>query len=91
MSGARGLSGSRCCDGECLGTISLRCLKLGGMAISGSCLCGDVRFEIDKAVGPVEICHCNGCRKTTGSGSLPAIGVMTEDYRLLACHELVKT
>ena len=30
VSGARGLSGSRCCDGECLGTISLRCLKFGG-------------------------------------------------------------
>ena len=48
------------------------------MAISGSCLCGGVRFEIEKAVGPVEICHCNRCRKTTGSASLPAIGVMTE-------------
>ena len=61
------------------------------MAISGSCLCGGVRFEIEKAVGPVEICHCNRCRKTTGSASLPAIGVMTEDYRFLAGHELVKT
>ena len=45
MSGARGLSGSRCCDGECLGTISLRCLKLGAQtpvarkAISSACVC----------------------------------------------------
>ncbi len=29
VSGAVGLSGSRCRDGECFGTISLRCLKFG--------------------------------------------------------------
>ena len=33
------------------------------MAIRGSCLCGGVRFEIDRACGPAEFCHCNRCRK----------------------------
>ncbi len=61
------------------------------MTISGSCLCGGVRFEIDRAVGSVEICHCNRCRKATGAASLPAVGVKTKDYRFLAGHELVKT
>ena len=59
------------------------------MAIRGSCLCGGVRFEIDKAVGPFEICHCNRCRKVSGSSGMPAVGVNTEDFRFLAGHDLV--
>jgi len=39
------------------------------MAIRGSCLCGGVRFEIDRAVGPVEFCHCTRCRKVSGSSA----------------------
>jgi hypothetical protein len=61
------------------------------MAITGSCLCGGVRFEIDQAVGPFEICHCNRCRKTSGSIGMPAIGVATKDYRLLAGAHLIRT
>jgi hypothetical protein len=33
----------------------------------GSCLCGGVRFEVDRAVGPFELCHCSRCRKASGS------------------------
>ena len=61
------------------------------MAISGSCLCSGVRFEIDQAVGPVEICHCNRCRKVSGSADLVAVGVKKEDYRFLAGEKLIKT
>ena len=61
------------------------------MAIRGSCLCGGVTFEIDKAVGPVEFCHCNRCRKLSGSNAMLAIGVNTEAYRFLTGSELVKT
>lgn len=34
---------------------------------SGSCLCGEIKFEVD---GPFErffLCHCEYCRKDTGS------------------------
>ena len=61
------------------------------MAIRGSCLCGGVTFEIDKAVGPVEFCHCNRCRKVSGSAALLMIGVNTTDYRFLTGRELVRT
>lgn len=63
--------------------------KGGNMAISGSCLCGGVRFEIDRAAGPLEICHCNRCRKLSGSRGLAMVGVLTADYRLLAGRELI--
>lgn len=61
------------------------------MAIRGSCLCGGVTFEIDRAVGPVEFCHCYRCRKVSGSAALLMIGVNTEDYRFLTGRELVRT
>ena len=32
----------------------------------GSCLCGDVAFEISGDLRPVLACHCTQCRKTSG-------------------------
>jgi len=57
--------------------------------IQGACLCGGVRFEIAKAVGPFELCHCNRCRKTSGSAFAAMVGVEAADYRLLAGSELI--
>lgn len=61
------------------------------MAIRGSCLCGGVTFEIDRACGPAEFCHCTRCRKTSGSSALLMIRVNTQDYRFLTGRELVKS
>lgn len=60
------------------------------MAISGSCLCGGVRFEIDEAAGPFEICHCTRCRKTSGAAGLPAVVVETKSYRFLEGADLIR-
>jgi hypothetical protein len=59
--------------------------------IQGSCLCGGVRFEIDRAVGPFELCHCSRCRKACGSAFAAGLAVRTEDFRLLAGRELIQT
>ena len=61
------------------------------MSISGSCLCGGVQFEVEKAVGPMEICHCNRCRKVSGSASVVAVGVRKCDFTFLAGEELIST
>lgn len=34
---------------------------------TGSCLCGDVRFEISGPLRPVSICHCGMCRRASTS------------------------
>lgn len=34
---------------------------------SGSCLCGDIRFEVAGAFEQFYLCHCEHCRKDTGS------------------------
>lgn len=58
--------------------------------IRGSCLCGGVTFELERAVGPFELCHCNRCRKSSGSALVAGLGVRRDDFRLLSGHELIK-
>ena len=57
--------------------------------IHGSCLCGTITFRVAKAVGPFEICHCNRCRKKSGSNGLAMLGVLAEDYELLSGARLI--
>ena len=59
--------------------------------IRGGCLCGGVRFELEGAVGPFELCHCRRCRKTSGTAFTAMIGVRTADFRLLQGHDLIAT
>jgi hypothetical protein len=59
--------------------------------IRGSCLCGGVRFEVDRAVGPFELCHCPRCRKASGSAFVAGLGVRVEDFRWLSGTELIRT
>jgi hypothetical protein len=49
-----------------------------------------VRFELDRAVGPFELCHCNRCRKTSGSAFVAAVGVRREDFRWIQGRELIR-
>lgn len=37
------------------------------MSITGSCLCGEVKFEIDGDFESFYLCHCKFCQKDTGS------------------------
>jgi hypothetical protein len=59
--------------------------------IRGGCLCGGVRFEIDRAVGPFELCHCNRCRKVSGSAFLATVGVRRDEFRLSSGRDLIRT
>ncbi|MCP3984664.1 MAG: GFA family protein [bacterium] len=59
--------------------------------IRGACLCGGVRFEVERAVGPFELCHCQRCRKASGSAFVAGLGVRAQDFRLLSGAELIQT
>ena len=34
--------------------------------LTGSCLCGAVKFEVEGELGPPDACHCSQCRKVSG-------------------------
>ena len=59
--------------------------------IRGSCLCGGVSFEITRAVGPFELCHCSRCRKASGSAFVAGLIVERGDFRLVQGEELIKS
>lgn len=46
--------------------------------LSGSCLCGSVRYEIKGDTKRFYHCHCQRCRKTTGTGHASNILVTPE-------------
>jgi hypothetical protein len=53
--------------------------------VAGSCLCGQVRFEI--TVGPdnwMEHCHCGMCRKAHGASFVTWIDLPVGDFRYTA-------
>lgn len=57
--------------------------------IQGSCLCGNVRLEIDEPLEHApEACHCTMCRKQSGH-FLVAVNVRRTALRILG-EELVK-
>lgn len=37
------------------------------MQITGSCLCGNVQFDISDNFNSFYLCHCSRCRKATGT------------------------
>ena len=58
--------------------------------LTGRCLCGGVRFEINGNVGPVIYCHCSMCRCASGSSFATNASVLTEDFRILDGHAMIK-
>jgi len=50
--------------------------------LTGSCLCGAIRYEIDGKIGPVGHCHCVKCRKAQGGAFVTNAPVRTKYFRL---------
>ena len=50
----------------------------------GSCLCGDVKYEIDGELGDFGYCHCKSCQKASGSAHAANCPVLRSDFRLLS-------
>jgi hypothetical protein len=56
----------------------------------GGCLCGAIRFEIAGDLAPIQICHCEDCRKAQGSAFAANIPVLAERFRVSAGETLVR-
>jgi ADP-ribosyl-[dinitrogen reductase] hydrolase len=49
--------------------------------ITGSCLCGAVRYEVDQLDMPISHCHCTTCRKTHAAAFASTAGVYRQHFR----------
>ena len=47
----------------------------------GSCLCGEVEYEISGNMGIFQYCHCSRCRKFTGSAHASNLFVKPTDFK----------
>lgn len=54
------------------------------MKYSGSCLCGEVTFEIEGDFEDFYLCHCERCRKDTGSAH--AANLFSSTAKLKMAH-----
>ncbi|MEH6649926.1 MAG: GFA family protein [Motiliproteus sp.] len=50
--------------------------------ITGSCLCGKVKYEISGKVGDIVHCHCETCRKAHSSAFSSVAAVNDSDFKL---------
>jgi hypothetical protein len=58
--------------------------------LTGSCLCGRVRYEIDGPMLVMGYCHCANCRKFTGSAFSAGGRVAAESFRWMEGEDLVQ-
>jgi hypothetical protein len=58
---------------------------------AGSCLCGDVKFEISGAFENFFLCHCKRCRKDTGSAHAANLFSSTATLNWVSGLENVQT
>ncbi|NMP16249.1 GFA family protein [Thalassotalea sp. Y01] len=57
---------------------------------NGSCLCGQVTYQIETPLSIFQYCHCSRCRKVTGSGFAPNIFVPLSQFSWLTGEHLLK-
>lgn len=63
---------------------------MAGSTLRGSCLCGDVAFEIEGDVAPLAHCHCSMCRKTHGTAFASFVSAPNPAFRWLRGSEKVR-
>lgn len=59
--------------------------------VSGSCLCGAVRFEAAADFSGMFLCHCSRCRKGTGSAHASNLFSTTPTFNWLSGEDSVRT
>jgi|TARA_B110000977_G_scaffold27387_1_gene34597 hypothetical protein len=56
--------------------------------VSGSCLCGKVKYDISGKIGDVVHCHCQTCRKAHGSAFSSVAAVSDVEFNLFSTETL---
>ena len=52
--------------------------------ITGSCLCGEVKYEVSGGLKGFMMCHCTRCQKASGSAHVANIFTAPENVKIVA-------
>jgi hypothetical protein len=63
---------------------------MAGSPLTGGCLCGAVRFELDEPPWAASYCHCTRCQGRTGSAASAQAVVDGNAFRLTAGADVVR-
>jgi hypothetical protein len=58
--------------------------------LTGGCLCGGVRYEIDAPLVSASYCHCTRCQRRTGTAASAQARVAPGSFRIVSGSELVR-
>ena len=58
--------------------------------VAGSCLCGEVRYEVDPPFLRAGHCHCERCRKHSGAATCTQARVPREQFHLISGSEFLR-
>src|ERR1700730_10369986 len=51
--------------------------------VTGGCLCGNVRYQYEGGLGPANYCHCEDCRRCTGSVFNIGVRIEARQFRIV--------
>lgn len=51
------------------------------MALSGQCLCGEIKYELAQAPAMTGVCHCKNCQRQAGSAFSTLAAVAKVDFK----------
>lgn len=60
------------------------------MTMSGSCLCGGVKYEIQGELSDVYNCHCSMCRKLHAAAFRTSCKIRSADWKTVKGEELIR-
>ncbi|HZQ04857.1 MAG TPA: GFA family protein [Gaiellaceae bacterium] len=60
------------------------------LPLSGGCLCGGVRFELDASPASASYCHCTRCQRRTGTAASAQARIVPGSLRVLRGRELLR-
>jgi hypothetical protein len=61
------------------------------LPLTGGCMCGAVRYEVDAPLEDVGYCHCTRCQRRTGGSASISARVQPGSFRIARGEEHVRT
>ena len=63
---------------------------MAGLPLTGGCLCGGVRFEIDAPPVSASYCHCTRCQRRTGTAASVQARIAPGSLTITQGEELIR-